>query len=304
MGLLKVITSKKHRFEFLANRGFYKHTSDSKYLKKRYFYKIGCELNLDNPKRYTEKLQWLKINYHKPEFTDMVDKFAVQKVVADKIGDEYLIPLVGGPWKSFDEIDFDKLPDKFVLKCTHDSGGLVICRDKKSFDKEKAKKKIQRCLKRNFYSLNREWVYKDVKPQIIAEQYMEDTLTKELRDYKFFCFDGQPRVLYVVTGRLDPVEGAKYDYFDMDYKHMDIQSGSKNAKTLPEKPQQFELMKELARKLSADIPHVRVDFYEVNGKVYFGELTFYHYSGMVPFEPDEWDITFGSWLNLPEKTEI
>lgn len=298
MKILGLITSRNYRFEFLASRGFYNHLSDSEYLKRRYSVKIGSELNLENPQKYTEKLQWLKLNNRNPEYTALVDKYAVRRYVAEKIGEEYLIPLLGGPWKSFDEIDFSKLPEQFVLKCTHDSGGLVICKNKNKLN-IKAVKKIQKCLKRNFYYLNREWVYKDVVPQIIAEQYMEDTTTKELRDYKFFCFNGEPRALFVATDRQTPREEVKFDFFDMDYNHIDVRNGHQNAKILPEKPQRFELMKDLAKKLSEGIPHVRVDFYEVNGKVYFGEMTFFHFSGMVPFEPEEWDYKMGSWLELP-----
>ncbi len=272
--------------------------TDSEYLKKRYYYKVGSALNLDNPQKYTEKLQWLKLHERNSKYTAMVDKYAVRDYVSQKIGNEYLIPLLGGPWKKFSEIDFSELPDQFVLKCTHDSGGLVICKDKKTLDRRCAKKKINSCLKRNFYHLNREWVYKDVVPQIIAEQYMEDSQTNELRDYKFFCFNGEPKALFVATDRQTPGEEVKFDFFDMDYNHINVKNGHENAKTFPEKPWQFDLMKDLAKKLSTDIPHVRVDFYEVDGKVYFGEMTFFHFSGMVPFDPEEWDYTFGSWIEL------
>jgi len=227
-----------------------------------------------------------------------VDKFDVKKYVADRIGEEYIIPTYG-VWDSFDEIDFDKLPDQFVLKCTHDSGGLVIVRDKSALDKTKARRKIEKCLKRNFYYLGREWPYKDVKPRIIAEAYMEDETTAELRDYKFFTFNGVPKVLFVASERQKEGEETKFDFFDMDYNHLPVCNGHPNASVPPKKPETFEKMRELAEKLSEGIPHLRVDFYEVNGKIYFGELTFYHWSGMVPFEPEEWDYTFGSWLELP-----
>ena len=301
MRILRLLTSKAARFETLARRGFYDNLPDEEYLKKMYFAKTGCKLDLKNPQKYTEKLQWLKLYNRKPEYTALVDKYAVRKYIVEKIGEEYLIPLIGGPWNNFDEINFSKLPDQFVLKCTHDSGGLVICKDKKNLDIEASKRKIQKCLKRNFYCSSREWVYKDVKPQIIAEQYMEDTATKELRDYKFFCFHGEPKALFVATDRQTPGEEVKFDFFDMDYNHIDVRNGHQNAKTLPEKPQQFELMKELSQKLSEGIPHVRVDFYEVNGRVYFGEMTFFHFSGMVPFEPESFDYEMGSWLELPTK---
>ena len=303
MGFWKLILSNKYRFDWLVRRGIYNKLPDERFLKRYYAIKMGCALNLEKPQKYTEKLQWLKLYNRKSEYTAMVDKYAVREYVTKRIGAAYLIPLLGGPWKSFDEIDFDKLPGQFVLKCTHDSGGLVICKDKETLDKNAAKKKINRCLKRNFYLCNREWVYKDVQPQIIAEQYMEDAATKELRDYKFFCFDGEPKALFVATERQVPGEEVKFDFFDMNYNHIDMRNGHENAKVLPQRPQQFELMKELAKKLAKDIPHVRVDFYEVNGEVYFGEMTFFHFSGLVPFEPEEWDYTFGEWIRLPDEVE-
>ena len=212
------------------------------------------------------------------------------------------MPLVGGPWNHFDEIDFDALPNQFVLKCTHDSGGLVICRDKKTLDMTAANKKINESLRRNYYLHTREWPYKNVKPRILAEQYLEDEKTKELRDYKFFCFDGEPKVLFVATDRQSKQEETKFDFFDMEYNHLDIRNGHPNADVPPEKPRAFEGMRALAAQLSKDIPQVRVDFYEVNGQVYFGELTFFHWSGKVPFEPTKWDGVFGEWIRLPKKT--
>lgn len=257
-------------------------------------------LNLKFPKSFNEKIQWLKLYDRKPEYTQMVDKYEAKNYVADRIGQEYIIPTLG-VWDHFDEIDFDTLPQQFVLKCTHDSGGIVIVHDKNTFDKKAAKKKIETCLKRNFYYAGREWPYKNVKPRIIAEQYMEDAETKELRDYKFFCFNGIPKVLFVASGRQSESEEISVDFFDMDYNHLPIKKGHPNAKTAPNQPQTFEKMKLLAEKLSAGIPHLRVDFYEANGKCYFGELTFSSGSGMGPFDPEEWDYKFGEWITLPEK---
>ena len=183
------------------------------------------------------------------------------------------------------------------MKCTHDSGGLVICRDKKEFDIKKARIIINNSLKQDYYLTGREWPYKNVKRRIIAEKYMEDKRTGELRDYKFFTFDGCVKALFVATDRQKDVE-TKFDFFDDNYNHLDIWNGHPNAMTVPEKPVNFELMKELAEKLSQGTRHLRVDFYEVDGKVYFGELTFTHWSGMVPFEPDKWDYIFGSWIRI------
>lgn len=274
---------------------------DALYLKLRYRARFHQKLNLKNPKTFSEKIQWLKLYDRRPEYSMMVDKYEVKKYVADLIGEEYIIPTLN-VWNSFDEIDFDTLPDQFVLKCTHDSGGLVICNDKANFDKEAAKKKIEASMKAKYYYHGREWSYKNVKPRIIAEEYMEDATTKDLRDYKFFAFNGDVKMLFIATERQEKDSETKFDFFDMEFNHLPFRNGHPNADVPPAKPQNFELMKELASKLSKGIPHVRVDFYEVNGKVYFGELTFCHWSGLMPFEPHEWDEKLGSWLELPQKT--
>jgi len=273
---------------------------DALYLKLRYYMRFHQKLNLKNPRTFSEKLQWLKLYDRRPEYSMMVDKYEVKKYVADIIGEEYIIPTLN-VWNSFDEIDFDTLPNQFVLKCTHDSGGLVICTDKATFDKASAKKKIEASMKAKYFYHTREWAYKSVKPRIIAEQYMEDDTTKDLRDYKFFAFDGDVKMFFIATERQETDSETKFDFFDSDFNHLDFINGHPNAKVSPAKPQNFELMKELASKLSKGIPHVRVDFYEVNGKVYFGELTFCHWSGLMPFEPHEWDEKIGDWIKLPPK---
>lgn len=273
---------------------------DEMFIRLNYLRRMKQWPDLKHPTTYNEKLQWLKLHDRQPLYTQLVDKYEVRRFVEERIGGEYLVPLAGGPWNSFDEIDFDALPERFVLKCTHDSGGLVICRDKRTLDREKARRRISQSLGQNFYYHNREWPYKDVQPRIIAEAYMEDASTSELRDYKFFCFDGEPRMLFVASDRQTAGEETKFDFFDMDYNHLDLRNGHPNAAVPPEKPAQFGLMRELAQKLSRGIPHVRVDLYEVNGRVYFGEMTFYHWSGMVPFDPPEWDRKLGSWIGLPE----
>ena len=279
----------------LAARHFFDWMPDSMYLKIQFRLALHRKLDLENPKSYNEKIQWLKLHDRKPEYTMMVDKYAVRKYIAETIGEQYSISLVGGPWNSFDEIDFDKLPDQFVLKCNHDSGGLVICKDKSKLDRDAARKKIKKSMRRNFYWANREWPYKNVKPCIIAEKYMVDDSGYELKDYKFFCFDGEPKAMFIATDRnVD----TKFDFFDMEFNHLPFTNGHPCADITPEKPKTFEEMKRLARILSKGIKQVRVDFYEINGQVYFGELTFSHWSGMVPFEPIEWDYIFGEWINL------
>ena len=262
--------------------------------------KMGYSMDWKNPKTYSEKLQWLKVYDKNPLYTALVDKYEVKKYIADVIGEEYIIPTLG-VWDRFEDIDFDSLPDRFVLKCTHDSGGIAIVKDKATFDKEKARKQFKIALARNPYNTNREWPYKNVKPRIIAEQYMENEATHDLRDYKFFSFDGETKAMFIATERGSETEETKFDFFDMDYNHLDFRNGHPNADVLPEKPQCFDEMHALADKLSRGIPQVRVDFYEVNGRVYFGEMTFFHWSGMKPFEPAEWDRTFGDWITLPPR---
>lgn len=295
--LYKAITNKDYRFLILAGQGFYDNMDDEAYLKRKYRACMGKELNLGSPQTFNEKLQWLKLHDRKPEYTTMVDKYAVKRYVADIIGEEYIIPTLG-VWNHFDEIDFDKLPNQFVLKCTHDSGGIVICKDKNKLDLKSAKKKIEKSLKQNYYWSGREWPYKDVKPRIIAEEYMIDESGYELKDYKFFCFNGEPKMMFIATDR---GSDTKFDFYDMEFNHLPFTNGHPNANKQIKKPKNYSTMLALSAKLSFGIPHVRVDFYNINGKIYFGELTFFHWSGLVPFEPEEWDYKLGSWLKLPER---
>lgn len=271
--------------------------SDEEFLKKAFKIRVGYELNLDNPVTFNEKLQWLKIHDRNPVYTKMVDKYEVKKYVAGIIGEEFVIPSLG-VWDKFDDIDFKNLPDQFVLKCTHDSGGVVICKDKNSFNRQKARSILECSLKRNFYWHSREWPYKNVKPRILAEKYMEDAVTNDLRDYKFFTFNGEVKALFIATERQCDEEETKFDFFDINFNHLPFTNGHPNADIAPQKPENFDKMKCLAERLSEHIPHLRVDFYEVNGRLYFGEFTFSHWSGMMPFEPAEWDKIFGSWIEL------
>lgn len=296
----RLITDADFRFNYLALKGCYKNLSDEDYLKRRYKAIFKRELNLDNPQMYTEKLQWIKLYDRNPLYTTMVDKYEAKKYVAQIIGDDYIIPTLG-VWDYFDDIDFDTLPNQFVLKCTHDSGGIVICKDKGTFNRQDAKIKIEKSLKNSFFWIGREWPYKNVKPRIIAETYMEDRETSELRDYKFFSFDGITRALFIATDRQAAGEDTKFDFFDEKFNHLPFTNGHPNAKVPPSKPKCFDEMIQIANTLSKGFPHLRVDLYEVDGKVYFGELTFTHWSGMVPFVPEEWDRIFGDWLILPDK---
>lgn len=297
--LIKFFTNELYRLTYLDTHGFSSLVSGEKLLGVKYIAETGRKLDLSNPQMYTEKLQWLKLYDHRPEYSVMVDKYKVKQYVAEKIGKEYVVPLLG-VWKRAEDIDYHKLPDCFVLKATHDSGTYVICKNKNQLDKSAILEKMQNALKRNYYYGTREWPYKNVKPRIIAEAYMEDSTHKELRDYKFFTFGGIPKVLYIAQGR-GKGEPTVADFFDMDFNHLPFTIDHDMAPVPPEKPVNFELMKELAAKLSEGTPQLRVDFYEVDGKVYFGEMTFFHCSGMAAFHPEEWDRIFGDWVTLPEK---
>lgn len=261
---------------------------------------MGYPLDLENPKTFNEKLQWLKLYDHNPLYTTLVDKYKVKEWVAQKIGPQYVIPTLG-VYKSINEIDFDKLPDRFVLKCNHDSGSVCICKDKRTFDKQSALKKLDSALKKNFFYHSREWAYKNVKPLIIAEPYFEDEISHDLPDFKFFSYNGLVKYMFVACDRNNSETETKFDFYDLDFNHLDVKNIHPNADTHMEKPQCYEEMIRLASILSEGIPHVRVDFYQVNGKVYFGEMTLYHWAGMTKFEPMDFDYLLGRYLVLPPK---
>ena len=270
---------------------------DELYLKLLFRLRMGYKLDLDNPQTFCEKLQWLKLHNRKSEYPQMVDKYDAKQYVVNIIGEKYIIPTIG-VWNRVEDIDFDKLPNQFVLKCTHDSGGIVICKDKSQLDINAAKKLLRRGLKKNYSWQKREWPYKNITPHIICEKYMVDESGYELKDYKWFCFDGVPKALFIATDRGVKGEETKFDFYDADFNHLPFTNGHPNASKEIKKPAGFELMKQLAAKLSQGQPHLRVDFYDINGEIYFGELTFYHWSGTMPFEPMEWDYKFGSWIKL------
>lgn len=282
---------------FLRNHRLLDWLPDKQYLELVFLQKMGRRLDLKNPASYCEKLQWMKLYDRKPIYTIMVDKYACKKYVAKLIGEDYIIPTYG-VWRKFEDIPFETLPDQFVLKCTHDSGGLVICKEKASLDKEWARSKIEKSLKTNYYLHGREWPYKDVPRRIIAEEYMVDESGTELKDYKFFCFNGVPKFVLVVSGR----EGFTKRYiYDMEWKRIPVALHGDKEPSPGEiaKPCNFSEMKELAKKLSEGMAHLRVDFYAINGKTFFGELTFYHMSGMEHFYPESYDYEFGDMLTLP-----
>ncbi|MCR4769934.1 MAG: hypothetical protein K5874_07000 [Bacteroidaceae bacterium] len=273
---------------------------DERYLKMLYRLEMGATLNLKNPQTFQEKLQWLKLYNRKPEYSKMVDKYEAKKYVASIIGDEYIIPTLG-VWDSFDDIDFSQLPDCFVLKCTHDSGRIIICKSKSTFDIDIARKRINKAMRTNYYLRGREWPYKDVKPRIIVEQFMEDSgnLKHPLVDYKFYCFNGIPKFCQVIQNR-DTKETI--DFFDMDWRHQEFVGLNKkavHAVQMPSKPYNFKIMKRFANELSKDIPFSRIDLYEINNKVYFGEITLFPASGFGEFTPNKYNEQLGNMVSLP-----
>ncbi len=271
--------------------------TDELYLRIYFYLKMGRKLDFNAPKTYNEKLQWLKLYDEKVRKSSyLVDKYLAKDYVAEKIGKEHIIPTLG-VWDDADDIDFDSLPNKFVLKCTHDSGGLVICTDKNNLDIEKTKQLFKNGLNSTFYKFAREYVYAGVKPRIIAEEYMIDEIDDELRDYKIFCFNGQPKIFMIAAGRQKGCNTTTF--YDTNFNRLDLTSGYPNADFDYEKPNGFERMLKLAEKLSEGFIHVRVDFYSVNGHIYFGEMTFYHQAGLVPINPIEWDYKMGSMMKLP-----
>ena len=286
------------KFKILINSSS-KIIPDNIYLKLRYKYYTGKKLNLKNPQTFNEKLQWLKLYDRNPLYTKLVDKYEVRKYIADIIGEEYLIPLIS-IYNSIEEINWNSLPNKFVLKCTHGSGANIICSDKSKLDIEDAKIKLKKWMQRNWYWYGREWPYKNVKPRIICEKYMVDESGIELKDYKFMCFNGEVKCSFVCSNRNSP-NGLNVDFYDMDWNLMPFERHYSNSGTKIPKPKNFEKMVGFAEKLSKNIPFVRVDFYETYGQLYFGELTFYPGSGFEEFTPEKYDYVLGSWLKLPNK---
>ena len=293
--IIKLFVDPLFRFNYFTEIGINNILSDKTFLQKKYKLRMNKKLDLSNPQTFSEKLQWLKLYDREKIYTKLVDKYEVKSFVAKTIGNEYIISTIG-VFDKFEDIDFSKLPKQFVIKCTHDSGGLVVVKDKNEINIKEIKKQINKYLNRNFYYLNREWPYKNIRPRIIIEKYMEDNKTKELRDYKFFCFNGKVKFMFIATDRSK--HETKFNFYDLNFKLLPFKQHYPNDDRQIEKPANFDKMISLAEKLAKNIPHVRIDFYEVNGKIYFGEFTFYHFAGFMPFEPELWDKKIGDMIDL------
>ena len=292
-GLMQCLKNPKIIFFGLGKWGFFRWIPDKIYIQMAYRIAMKKKLDLKAPETFNEKLQWLKLYDRKPEYTTMVDKHEVKQHIAEKIGPEYVIPTLG-VWNRFEDIDFDSLPKQFVLKCTHNSGSIVICQDKSMLDKELAGKKLSNRLKLNYYWGNREWPYKNVKPRILAETYMQDGDKQCLPVYKVFNFNGEPRIIQAIQN--DKTENETIDYFDTQWNLLPLRQNYPNSTVPLEKPEQLEQMLQLSKTLSKGFPFIRTDWYVINNRLYFSEYTFYSDSGMAKFQPEEWDRKLGKWI--------
>lgn len=287
----KIFKDRELRLKIIRKLSF---VPDKPYLKIVYRIKTGKKLNLKKPTGFNEKINWLKLNDKHWEYTDYVDKYKVRKIVTDKIGEEYLFPILG-VWDRYDDIDFGKLPDKFVLKCNHDSGSVKIISDKMSINHDELRKFFEGRMRLNSFVLGREYPYMKVAPKILAEQFMEVNDEHGLRDYKFFCFDGEPEFLFVATDRSVDV---KFDFYNTKFEHIDTTNIHPQSGLTLEKPKNFEEMVEIARKLSQGMKFVRIDLYNIEGKIYFGEFTFFHGGGFYLFYPEKYEKEFGDMIKL------
>lgn len=300
--IIKYISNSDYRFIINAHKGLYNSMPDEEYLKRLFKSILGYSLDLKHPKTFNEKLQWLKIYDRQPVYTTLVDKYLVKDYIASIIGNQYIIPTIG-VWNKFEDIDFGSFPDQFVLKCTHDSGGIVIVHDKKKMDIDRIKTKIKKSLNADYYLQGREWPYKDVKRRIIAEQYIrvhehnQSDGQEELLDYKLMCFNGKVRCSFVCSDRYSS-SGLKVTFFDENWNVMPFERHYPKANYPIAKPKNYEKMVELAEQICVNIPFARIDFYEIGNKVYFGEVTLYPGNGFEEFIPREWDDILGEWIDL------
>lgn len=281
-----------------AAKGYLNRVPDSIYIKILFRFMVGAKCHLKHPVTYNEKLQWLKLHDRNPEYAKMVDKYEVRKYIAELFGEELLIPCYG-VYNSFEEIDLNALPNQFVMKCTHDSGSVEICTDKESFDFGAAKERINKAMKKNYYSAYREWPYKEVKPRIIIEKYMVDESGDDLKDYKIMCFNGKAKVIETHENRYTKGKTHTQTFYTRDWEKLEIyQVDLYPLKEPREKPLQMEKLIDMSETIARDMYHARIDWYLINGKIYFGEITFYDGSGFEPFPNHNDDLYLGSLMEL------
>lgn len=289
-----ILKNPKSTIRVLGDKGLFNWLPDKPYLKLVYRSETGKKLNIDNPQTFNEKLQWLKLYDRKPQYSKYVDKYDVRSYISETIGANYLVPLID-IYNSVEEIDWNLLPNKFVLKCTHGSGSNIICTDKDKLDIETSKVKLNKWMKKNWYWFGREWPYKNVKPRIVCEEFISDKdMTPD--DYKVLCFNGKAKLIEV---HIDRYGAHKQDFYDISWKKTSISQGGTVSNFTYEKPNQLKDMIQLSEKFAANMYHVRIDWFVVHDKLYFGEITFYDGSGFDPFDNKQDDDTLGSWIDLP-----
>lgn len=297
---IRLLTKPHIILRYLAANQHLNWMSDELYLKLMYRGYFGKKLDLNNPKTFNEKLQWLKINDRNERYTRLVDKIAVREYIAKNFGSDLLIPVIG-VWNSIEEIDFSKLPNSFVLKTSHDSGGVVVCKNKENMDIDILKKKLSRSLNLNYFYGTKEWPYKNILPKIYGEHLLVDNSNEDLIDYKMMVFNGKLYCTLVVSNRFSK-NGPFMDFYDINWNKLPFKRKNKpNSQTIIKKPYNYDKMKQISEEIGEKLDFVRVDFYEVNKKLYFGEITFYPASGFEQFEPEEYDLLLGDLLKLKEK---
>ena len=300
--LSSLVANPRKIFVYMNSAHMLDRLPDEKFLRLLWKARFGTELNLQAPRSFNEKMQWLKLYDRNPLHTLLVDKYAVKKYVSDQIGEKHVIPTLG-VWKAPEEIDFDALPERFVLKCNHTSGeGLILCKDKSRLNRNKAIAEMEKAIKSDYYLTYREWPYKDVPRKIIAEPFMEDRKAVELGldslpVYKFLCFEGEPRIIQTIQN--DKMPNESIDYFDPSWNLLSMRQNYPNSAIPTAKPEQLSEMLAIARKLSQGFHFVRVDLYEINSEIFFSEFTFFSDAGFAPFEPPEWNDALGSWIQVP-----
>lgn len=288
-----IIKSRELRLKLINQLRF---IPDEPYLKMVFRIKTGKKLNLKNPKTFCDKLNWLKLHDVHPEYTRLADKIAVREYLKEVLGEDICIPMLG-TWEHYDDIDFDALPDQFVLKCNHDSGSVKIITDKSKIDHTELRKFFEGRLKVNSYVLAREYPYRDITPRIYAEMFMVPKGESDISDYKFLCFNGKPQVMFTITNRQ---KDCRQDFFDMDFNHLPIMGVYPNSSGNVSEPKKFEEMKALAGKLSQGMTFVRIDLYEINGNIYFGEFTHFDAGGFWPKKPEEWEYKLGDLIDITD----
>ncbi len=297
---MRYLTDKDYRLLWYLDLFKHKKMDDRRYIEIRYKAIFKKNINLEPPVTFNEKMQWLKLYNKNPLHSAMADKYLVKNYVAEKIGDQYVAKLLG-VWDRVDDIDFTELPDQFVLKTTHDCGGVVVCKNKAALNLKKTKRFLRRHMKREYFYHCREWPYKNIKPRIIAEEFLEDAANEVLPVYKILCFNGKPKIIQTIQNDKKPNETI--DYFDTAWNVLDLRQNYPNSKTPLDRPKKLDEILEIAEKLAEGTSFIRIDLYSVNGEIYFSEFTFFSDAGFAPFHPEKWDKTLGDWINLPEKAE-